>query len=253
MSCSVLSALVFTTVLLSGACRTVVTVVDGEAAASDSTDMDLGNCVSVGRTPLVCHDFETGITSASAILYGQVTAVTEPVFNGQAAMKSETHQINGYSYILDTFDPIESGTIFFRVHLYIPSGNTTGTTKVLNLSAGGNPEEEQGVDIDVSAQRSIDIYQHGNIARFVSASGMVPEGEWFCLSGSYAISDTAGATSVWINDSLAVSTTAGAAAIINGGVSEFRTGIGWTEAGQDTSVVYYDNLLVDTLPVACLD
>lgn len=226
---------------------------DEDGLSSDDTGIVSDNCAPVGTSPLVCHTFETGINAASILLYGQVTWVSTPVFMGQGAMESNTQQINGYAYIVDTFDPIETGTIYFRAFLFIPVGNSVGTTKVLNLSAGGNPEEEQGIDIDISAQRSIDIYQHGNAQRFVSAPDMVPEGAWFCLNGSYTISRTAGETSVWINDSLAVSTTAGADSIINGGVSEFRTGIGWTEAGQDTSVVYFDNVLVDTVPVSCWD
>jgi hypothetical protein len=232
-------------------CQNVITVADGKGATDTQPTAD--DCAPIGTNPLVCENFETGINSPVEWYNGQVTLDTDQVYMGQSSMKAETLQISSFAFIVDTFNPIESGTIFFRVYLYIPPGNSQGTTKVLNLSAGGNPEEEQGVDIDVSANRSVDIYQHGNAVRFVSAPDMVPEGQWFCLKGSYTISDTAGTTSVWINSSLAVSTTASSDSIINGGVSEFRTGIGWTEAGQDTSLVYFDNVLVDTEPVECSD
>jgi hypothetical protein len=228
---------------------------ENDAGADPTTDnqanTDRGACAPDGTTPLVCQDFETELTASVETIDGEVTITQEPLFQGAGSLKTEVTKVAGYAHIVDRFAPIESGTIFFRAHLFVPIGNTVGTTKVINLSARGNPEIEQGVDINISGQRSIDIYQHGNASRFVSAPGMVPEGEWFCLRGSYTISDTAGTTSVWINDNLAVSTTASPESIINGGVSEFRTGIGWIEMGQETSVVYFDNVLVDTVPVQC--
>jgi hypothetical protein len=186
---------------------------------------------------------------------GEITLENEQVFEGNASMKVVVPNESAYAEIVETFDPINSDTVYFRTYLYIPVGNTVGTTKILNLSSKEPMEDDVdvGIDINISGQRSIDVFQHGNGTRFKSEDYMLPEGQWVCIKGSYTISDTAGATALWLGDSLALSTTAGTAAVINGGVSEFRVGIGWVGTGQTSSTVYFDNILAAASPVECLD
>ena len=246
------------------ACRTVVPVEDGmghimdsnsESDAVSDTQTPPPGCAPPGLTPLVCQNFEAGLTSPLDIRDGEVTLETELVFAGKASMKVVASTENSYAEIAETFDPINSGTVYFRAYLYVPAGNTTGTTKVLNLSSKEPLENDVdvGIDINISGQRSIDVFQHGNGIRFKSEDYMLPEGQWVCVKGSYTISDTAGATTLWLDDSLALSTAASQDAIINGGISEFRAGIGWIGTGQTSSTVYFDNILVATSPVECTD
>jgi hypothetical protein len=235
------------------ACQTVVPVEDGKGSASDS---ETQSCAPPGLTPLVCQDFESGITSPVDIVQeGEATLETEQVFAGDASMKAIVSDESSYAEIVETFEPINSGVVYFRVYLYVPVGNTEGTTKILNLSSK-DPQVDDvdlGIDINISGQRSLDVYQHGDGNRFKSEDYMLPEGQWVCLKGSYTISDTAGATILWLDDSLALSTTAGLDAVIAGGISEFRVGIGWIGTGQTSSTVYFDNILVATSPVECVD
>ena len=247
------------------ACQTVVPVEDGMGPVIDSdsesdsvsdTQTPPPSCAPPGLTPLVCQNFETGLTSPLDVVQeGEVTLETEQVFAGDASMKVVVSTESSYAEISETFEPINSGIVYFRVYLYVPIGNTEGTTKVLNLSSKEPQvnDVDVGIDINISGQRSIDVYQHGNGIRFKSEDYMLPEGQWVCLKGSYTISDTAGATTLWLDDSLALSTTASQDAIINGGISEFRAGIGWIGTGQTSSTVYFDNILVATSPVECAD
>ncbi len=248
--------------VLHAACQTFIPVEDGLGSVLDSdsdsspdTQTPPSDCAPPGLTPLVCRNFETGLTSPLDVQGGEVTLENTQVFAGNASMKAVVSNESGYAEIVETFDPINSGTVYFRTYLFIPVGNTVGTTKILNLSSKEPLENDVdvGIDINISGQRSIDVFQHGNSIRFKSEDYMLPEGQWICLKGSYAISDTAGATTLWLGDSLAVSTTAGTAAVINGGISEFRVGIGWIGTGQTSSTLYFDNILAATAPVECSD
>lgn len=202
---------------------------------------------------LACDDFEHGLPATAALNNGLVSLDADTVFSGNRAMRSATQVVNAWAFAATSFAPIESGTVYFRQYIFIPEGTIVGRITVINLSGTKEPTEEisYGVDVNLTAGGIVDIYLHGNKTRYASAALSFPEGEWFCLRGSYTISDTAGETSVWINDSLAVSTTATSDSIINGGVSETAFGIVWTELGQDTAVVYIDNILVSSAPVHC--
>ncbi len=237
-------------------CQDVAYVQDSAGTTGDrDSSVPPDRCAPDGIIPLVCQNFESGLTSRVEVTSGEVTLETSEVFAGAASMRAASTGVDSYAEMVESFASIDSGTVYFRVFLYVPVGNTAGTTKVLNLSSSDpvQSDEDIGVDVNISAQRSIDIYQHRDAERFRSNPGMVPEGVWFCVKGSYVISETAGATSVWIDDRLAVSTTASADAIINGGVSEFRAGIGWVGDGQLSSTVYFDDILVAASPVECAD
>jgi hypothetical protein len=237
-------------------CRDVVYLQDSYGTTGDrDSSIPSDGCAPAGVFPLVCQNFESGLTSRVETKSGEVALETSEIFAGAASMRAFSTGDDSFAEMVESFNSIDSGTVYFRVFLYIPVGNTVGTTKVLNLSSLDpvQSDEDIGVDINISAQRSIDIYQHGNAARFKSDPGMVPEGVWFCVKGSYMISETAGATSVWIDDRLAVSTTASADSIINGGIGEFRAGIGWIGDGQLSSTVYFDDILVAASPVECSD
>lgn len=202
---------------------------------------------------LVCNDFETGIAAQTELLHGTVLVEKENVFSGTQSMRAHTEEQNSWATLVYPFPPMNSGTIYFRTHIFIAENSILGTTKLINLSGNSSDEDEQtyGVDINFSSQKSLDIYLHGNFTRYESEPNMIPEGQWFCLTGRYSISAISGETSVWINNNLVVSTTASQDSVITGGVSEFRLGIGWTENGQDTATLLLDELLVATVPVNC--
>ncbi|MBN2716072.1 MAG: hypothetical protein JXX14_09475 [Deltaproteobacteria bacterium] len=233
--------------LLTGACQSTVFV-------DDTSDSDEQQCAPQGTSPLVCENFESPVLpSSTQIRNGDVRFAQDIVLDGRSSLLCETDSVESFAFVSRSFTPITQGTIFFRVHIFIPQSTITGTTKVLNLTSYQSVDLEavQSIDVNFSIARRVEIYQHGNQERYQSISNMVPENRWFCLSGSYTISEAAAETSISIDDSLAVSTIASAEAVVIGGVSEFRFGIGWTEQGQDTAVFYMDNVLVDTVPVDC--
>lgn len=232
--------------LLWGGCQSVVFV-------DDISDNDVPQCAPAGTSPLVCENFESQIPASTQVRGGDIQLDESIVFNGESSLRCETEAIESYAFLSGRFTPIQQGTIYFRVHMFIPPDTITGTTKVLNLTSAFSTDIEavQSIDINISAAYRFEIYQHGNQMRYQSESNLVPENRWFCLHGSYTTTETAGETSIWIDDFLAVSTPASAYANIIGGVSEIRTGIGWTEQGQTAAIYYFDDLLVDTVPVSC--
>ncbi len=254
---------VLSVAIVHAACRSVILVPGGEATddedpqtdgSTDTDGTDSASCAPADIDPLVCLDFEVPLDGATTELNGTVALDTDVVYRGQTSLRAETVAENAIASLRSTFQAIDTGTVYFRVLVFLPAGMATGNIKILNLSSAGEPpdEENRGVDVNISGDLGVNIYQHGNFARFESAPGLVPEDEWFCLRGSYSISTTSGATMVWINDLLVVSTTASEDAIINGGVSEFETGIGWTEGGQVSALLYVDDVVVAVEPIPCI-
>ncbi len=232
--------------LLWGGCQSVVFV-------DDISENDVPQCAPAGTSPLICENFESQIPSSTQMRSGDIRLDESIVFNGESSLRCETETIQSYAFFSSRFTPIQQGTIYFRVHMFIAPDTITGTTKVLNLTSAFSTDIEavQSIDINISAAYRFEIYQHGNQTRYQSESNLVPENRWFCLHGSYTTTKTAGEMTIWIDDFLAVSTPASTYANIIGGVSEFRTGIGWTEQGQYAAVYYFDDILVDTVPVSC--
>jgi len=244
------------------ACDTVVMIHDFDTDSVDTatTDAPLTEnsvstvfCDNASGKLVVCDDFEQARPDAIATLNGDVSWVSEPVFDGTQSLLAQTMSAESWACMVYPFTAINSGTIYLSARFFIPADSVAGNITLLNLSGNVDEGSEQtfGVDINVSPERSVDIYIHGNYSRYESTENMVPTGQWFCLNGRYSISEVSGEASVWIDDNLVVSTTASEDAVITGGVSELRIGIGWTENGQDTATVYLDNLKLSTAPVFC--
>ena len=244
------------------ACSTTVMIHDGETdtfetVATDSQPSDnsdeQGFCADTASGLIVCDDFEQTSDASTATLNGNVSWVNDPVFEGEQALCAHTAAEQSWACMVYPFAAVNSGTIYLSARFFIPEDSVTGNITLLNLSGTVDASAERtfGVDVNVSPARSLDIYIHGNYSRYESGENLVPTGRWFCLNGRYSVSDVSGEASVWIDDNLVVSTTASQDAVITGGVSELRIGIGWTENGQETATVYLDNLKLSTSPVSC--
>ncbi|MBN2528088.1 MAG: hypothetical protein JXR76_16980 [Deltaproteobacteria bacterium] len=243
------------------ACDTTFIIHDGETDSngnnSDDTatvapDSEGGFCDSAAADVIVCDDFEQEHEGAKTV-NGKVSWVTDPSFEGEQALCSQTMAEQSWACMVYPFAAINRDTLYLSAHIFIPDDTITGNTTLVNLSGQVDESSEQtfGVDINVSPTRSLDIYVHGNYTRYTSGEKQVPTGRWFCLWGRYSISDVSGEASFWIDDNLVVSTTASKEAVITGGVSELRIGIGWTENGQEQATVYVDNLILRSSPTAC--
>ena len=143
-----------------------------------------------------------------------MTLDTEQVFAGDASMKVVVSTESSFAEIVETFDPIDSGTLANGAS----TCTSTGTESVSNRKI------------------TCSLRDNGSASRAVTPSQTLP-----ALPSS------------WLDDSLALSTSVSQEAIINGGISEFRAGIGWIGTGQTFSTVPFDNILVATSPVECAD
>ncbi|MBN2803273.1 MAG: hypothetical protein JXR91_09275 [Deltaproteobacteria bacterium] len=236
-----------------------LTDTDNTTDSDSSTDSDSvtdtePSCAPDGVTPLICDKFENGfngeeLNSGNA----SITTSSEFVYEGKKALTLETFAENQWASVSNNFTPVLTGALNFRFFVYIPEGGLTGRITLFNISGDGDPllEETYGIDVNVSKTKNVEVYIFSNQVRSTSPDGIVPEGSWFCLHGTYLISSTAGAATVWIDDKLAVSTEASINTAIKNGASETHTGINWTEDGQIHTKIYIDNLLVSTDPVNC--
>ena len=117
------------------ACQTVVPVEDGMGPVIDSdsesdsvsdTQTPPPSCAPPGLTPLVCQNFETGLTSPLDVVQeGEVTLETEQVFAGDASMKVVVSTVSSYAEIAESMGTTEFGTrmLFIRAKKALKSGD----------------------------------------------------------------------------------------------------------------------------------
>jgi hypothetical protein len=174
-------------------------------------------------------------------------------FTGVASLHAATTSINSIAIVTGIFSPITAGTVHFRAHYFIPEGTTVGLFKLAALDGPTDADgrDELNVDINVTGDRSVQVYSQVSRNSYLSTPNAIPEGEWFCLHGSISLSDTAGIVTVGVNGTTVV-TTDPEDTLPPSGLGRADFGIGWTQQQQITTNVYVDNIVVDTSPIPCL-
>jgi hypothetical protein len=105
-------------------------------------------------------------------------------------------------------------------------------------------------DVNVTAAGRVDIYVQETDERSISRLGAHPYDEWFCLQAHYRAHATQGFVEAFINEKSVAridpQDTRG-----GNGVTAIDIGLVWTELDQTDGVVYWDDVVIDTAPVAC--
>jgi hypothetical protein len=141
--------------------------------------------------------------------------------------------------------PRLNGDLYVRGWVYIPQGTVNGRIKLV-----GFRNWDVLFDVNVTGAGRVDIYVQQTGERSTSTLGAHPYGEWFCLQVHYRAHATQGFVEAFINEeSVARSNpqdTRGGT-----GVASIDIGLSWTELDQTGGVVYWDDVVIDTAPVAC--
>lgn len=141
--------------------------------------------------------------------------------------------------------------IFVRAWLYVPTDAITGDVGLLDFLSGSLPaglvKTHPGARLSVEAPLSQ--------KRAMSAAGIYPFDEWFCLRAAVYRHDLVGSVTVEANE-LVVAELVDADTRVPGGPGEVNTvnfGITSTGPHQVPGGIYWDSLVVDQEPVSCDD
>lgn len=97
-------------------------------------------------------------------------------YAGNGAFAAHTEVEQSWATLVYPFAATNEGTVYFAGWWFVPEDTISGTIKLINL-AGYKTEaadENVGVDINVSADRILDMYVHGKYTRFESHENLVP-------------------------------------------------------------------------------
>jgi hypothetical protein len=216
---------------------------DGDAAAASGC---------VGR--LVCTGFEhvAGESDYTIDVEGvsNVSEQTGPVHSGVNSLGATTVQQGTHARAVFDLGTLDASDIYARVWFYVPPVLITGRVMILYL--GNQTDDISGVNYNVNSDGSLDLYfPVAGGTRVRSAADVVPFGRWFCLQTHLVQSHTSGSAEAFIDGTSVVASSSNKDTQPDQGLNGLLVGVNWTELGQSTTSVSFDDVALDTSPVPC--
>ncbi|MBN2343980.1 MAG: hypothetical protein JXX29_00725 [Deltaproteobacteria bacterium] len=223
--------------------------VDTESQVDTASSLPTADeCETKYSTALFCEGFENGLPTNQRRLNGTLNISTTQVHTGSASLQAITHEANSISSIVTSFPPMYDGTLYYRVYVYL---HNAARAKLIGFE-GVNPDNEEiedTVDISITDDHRLAVYNHNDIRTFLSVSQQHLDNEWFCMHGKVEISQS-GLVDVGINGTSMV-TTDRHSTVPEHGCSAVAFGIVWSGEVEIEKQVFIDNIVVDSQPVAC--
>ncbi|HMJ14321.1 MAG TPA: hypothetical protein VK524_23055 [Polyangiaceae bacterium] len=171
-------------------------------------------------------------------------------FAGQAALHASSRADRSAAVAAKEFLPIDSGDLFLRVHVYVPSGLATETMNLLFLGDYATPDPFRGIDFNLESG-ALSLYSpESQPDRYTSTASSIPRDRWFCLQIAVAVSADQGTVQMRIDAEVALEQ-GGLNTRPAGGIHLLRAGVDWSSLQSAPFDVYMDNLVLATTPVAC--
>jgi len=203
---------------------------------------------------LACSGFEASDLASewpdqTIAMAGELERTTERAHSGEAALRASSNGPQSVAVVASEIEPVVSGTLHLRVHLYVPSGVPTETINILFIGSDPAPDPFTGLDINVE-DGALQIFSPQNDPARVTGELIIPRDVWFCLRAEIAVSDDAGAVQLFVDDALALEAT-GLDTLPEDGVHLLRAGVDWSSGQEASFEIYIDDLVLDDAPVAC--
>jgi hypothetical protein len=196
--------------------------------------------------PLFAEDFEGEILGMPATEGGATLSLTDELSHSGGESLVTTQGEPGVGAALQySLTPRLDGDLYVRGWVYIPQGTVNGRIKLV-----GFRNLDVLFDVNVTGAGRVDIYVQDTSERSTSRQSAHPYDEWFCLQAHYRAHATQGFVEAFINEEsvarIRPQDTRGGT-----GVASIDIGLSWTELDQTGGVVYWDDIVIDTVPVAC--
>lgn len=211
------------------------------------------DCAAGSGSALVCSGFEAaGLSDWSLPMLersAQVEQTGAHVHHGHLALHARSRAAMSVAVVASTFPAVRSGSVYFRLYVYLPAGVSTQTINILFLGDEPGPQTFAGLDFNLQ-DGALQVYSAASEAPRRTGTVEVPRDRWFCLRAHVAVSGERGSVQLYVDDALALDA-ANLVTLPSAGLRQFRAGVGWSSEQTELFEVYMDDVLVDTAPVSC--
>jgi hypothetical protein len=223
------------------------------SAAADDAAAAAGECTGAHQGALVCAGFEASELEsewsfASDSADAQLERSTLRSHHGGAALHASSSGPESYALVAADFPALRAGKLYVRAHLYVPARLPTEIMNLLFVGAADATDPFQGVDLNLE-DGAAQLFSPQSAERYTDTEG-VPRARWFCLRLELSIDDSDGRVRVFVDERLALDSAA-FDTLPDAGVNQLRLGIDWSSSQEAFFEVYFDDVVVDTEPVAC--
>lgn len=203
-------------------------------------------CSGTFASSLSCNGFENGLSNLGT--NAGVSTASAPVHTGTTSLRTESSGSGVTSRAVFPIAPTQAtGDLYFRAYYYIETPPTDGLIKL----AGFESSADNDVDINLFPDRSFDFYFHEmGGARVRGGPNHAQFDTWLCIQVALTLSNTTGSVALRVNDMPELSSPADRDTRTASGVDRATVGIAWSETAS-TTVVYVDDVVIDTVPVPC--
>jgi hypothetical protein len=210
-------------------------------------------CPAGHPTGLVCSGFERAdLPDWSAPMIersGVVERSSALTHTGSGALHASSSAMMSVAVLSASFPSVSSGELYLRLYAYVPANLPTEIINVLFLGNGASSDPFSGIDLNLM-DGAIQVYSSANDQR-QTGSLTIPRDRWFCLRARVLLGKTGGAVQAYIDAALALDAK-GLVTLPAAGVQELHAGVGWSSQQDAFFEIYMDDLVLDSVPVACL-
>ncbi|HEX4335240.1 MAG TPA: hypothetical protein VH062_04960 [Polyangiaceae bacterium] len=173
-------------------------------------------------------------------------------FEGRGALHAASEDQQSTAVVAKEFDPVTSGELYLRTHLYVPGGLPTRTMNIFFLGDFATPDPFEGVDFNLEDGALSTYVPHDSPDRFTSTTLTIPRDRWFCMQVHMTVADGDGALTIDVDGQTGLDEK-GMHTLPPGGIHLLRAGIDWSSLQTDPFDYYIDDLVLSRTAVDCDD
>lgn len=220
---------------------------------------DAGASAGVGEcadriSALACSGFEPESLTAewSSVVTngdGVLERSTARVHTGQGALHATSLGAMSMNVLVNRFEAVLGGELHLRAHLYVPAGQPTEIINVFYLGTPG-PAPFVGIDFNLEDD-AVQVFSPQADPSRQTGSVLIPRDAWFCFQARIEVRDAGGVVQVRVDGVPAIEATEIDTRPPDG-IDELRVGIDWSSEQEEPFELYIDDVVVDTIEIACL-
>lgn len=222
-------------------------------AGEGGTGLAEDACPAEHPEALVCSGFEPPELSAewsdqASARAGEIERVGTRVRTGAGALRATSAGPDSYALVAADFAALRSGDLYVRAYSYVPAGLATEIMNIMFVGDGDPIEGFHGIDLNLQ-DGALQMFSPQSPQRHTD-SAQIPRGRWFCLRLHVVIDDQRGFVQAFVDDRQALMS-GSFDTLPDEGINQLRLGIDWSSEQAEPFEVFFDDVIVDTVEVAC--
>lgn len=220
----------------------------------DAGDAAVSECVESYADALACGDFEGsaldgGWDETVIENQGELERSELRSHSGGASLRAASLDAMSVAVVSSTFEPVRSGSLYLRAHLYVEASLLTDTMNVFFLGASPQPDPFTGIDINIK-DGALQVFSPQADPVRQTGALLIPRDRWFCMRARIELSDDA-VVEIFADEALALRATQ-IDTLTDEGITQLRAGIDWSSEQSEPFELFIDDLVLHDEPVPCL-